>query len=131
MYQAVKLLMFDRRLVLYDYPIPTEAEGGKHSPFIAELLTLHATQRSKNIVIVEAPTAVGAHDDVSDAFVRAAWLSLERLTNTKIAARGYRNETPRQADRPQTMYNYNMSRMRRHGVVLDRRVPRALSRRVM
>ena len=131
MYQAVKLLMFDRRLVLYDYPIPTDAEGGKHSPFIAELLTLHATQRSKNIVIVEAPTAVGAHDDVSDAFVRAAWLSLERLTNTKIAARGFRNEAPRQVDRPQTMYNYNMSRMRRHGVVLDRRVPRALSRRVM
>jgi len=89
-YQNAKMLMFDERLVLYDWPIPEKAGtggGARHSPIIAELLSLQAKQVSKNIVLVEAPSKHGAHDDVSDALVRAVWLSTERLMNSKHVAR--------------------------------------------
>lgn len=117
MFQLAKLLMYDRRLVLYDYPIP---KGSKHSPFLHELLTLQAKQISKNLVLVEAPPVAGAHDDISDAFVRAVWLSAERLSHVKLAARGNlapRGEQPHNLITPQ---HYMMARMRRHGAFLER-----------
>jgi len=129
MFQAVKLLMFDRRLDLYDYPIPTSSDGGKHSPFISEVLGLEATQRSKNQILVEAPKVSGLHDDVSDAFVRAVWLSLSRLTNTKLVSK-HSTEEGRGIQRETTPHNYRMARMRKHGVVMDRMVPKVLSRRL-
>jgi hypothetical protein len=116
MYQLVKLLMYDRRLMLYDYPIP---QGSKHSPFISELLTLQAQQVSKNQVIVEAPRVAGAHDDISDAFVRAAWLSAERLSNLKLVARGHLASRT-EPNRVITIQHYQRDRMRRHGAMLDR-----------
>ena len=129
MFQAVKLLMFDRRLELYDYPIPTDSEGGKHSPFISEVLGLEATQRSKNQILVEAPKVAGLHDDVSDAFVRAVWLSLARITNIKLVSKHSMDEG-RSIQRETTPRNYRMARMRKHGVVMDRMVPKVLSRRL-
>src|SRR5690606_29901176 len=43
-YQAVKSMMYDRKLVLYDFPIPdrvaSSGGGTAHSPHIAELLSL-------------------------------------------------------------------------------------------
>jgi len=129
MFQAAKLLMFDRRLVLYDFPLPQAADGGgKHSAFINELLTLQATQLAKNQVIVEAPKISGAHDDISDAYVRAVWLSLERLSNTKLVSRG--TNAPREASRLATVQHYQVARMRSHGVFRDRIAPRAMGRRV-
>lgn len=81
-YQNAKMMMYDERLVLYDWPIP-EHGAVKHSPFIAELLSLQRRVVSKNIVLVEAPQKAGAHDDMADAFVRAVWLSTEAMLNQK------------------------------------------------
>ena len=126
MYQAAKLMMFDRRLVLYDFPIPNNQEG-KHSPLIEELLSLQAEQLSKNQVLVEAPKIAGSHDDTSDALIRAIWLSLERLSSVKVGARG--NSIDPNAPRVPRQYSnsnqYQAVRMRTHGVFRDRLVPRA------
>ena len=130
MFQAVKLLMFDRKLDLYDHPIPTSAEGGKHSPFINEVLSLQATQRAKNQILVEAPKVKGFHDDVSDSFVRAVWLSLSRITNIKLVSKNSLDNDRRPLQRETTPHNYRIARMRKHGVVLDRMVPRSMARRV-
>jgi hypothetical protein len=130
MFQAVKLLMFDRKLELYDYPVPTSAEGGKHSPFISEILGLEATQRSKNQIIVEAPKVSGLHDDVSGAFVRAAWLSLARITNIKLVSKNSLANDGRALQRETSPRNYRMARMRKHGIVFDRFIPKSLSRRL-
>lgn len=114
-YQAVKMAMYDQKLVLYDYPIPAKVtDGVKHSPLIAELLSLQATQMSKNLVVVEAPDKVGSHDDFSDALVRSVWLSLEAIMNCKHTSHGspYR---PAVAS-AMTPQRYQMARARRHGL---------------
>lgn len=119
MYQTVKEFMYDEKLELYDFPIPERAkDGSKHSPLIAELLTLQAEQISKNIVTVQAPNKVGAHDDLSDALIRSIWLSSEVMMNRKHTAHG-------QAYRPavasaMTPQRYQMSRMLKHGGGGDR-----------
>jgi hypothetical protein len=130
MFQAVKMLMFDRKLELYDYPIPTGTEGGKHSPFISEILGLEATQRAKNQIIVAAPKVSGLHDDVTDAFIRSVWLSLARVTNIKLVSKGGLQNEGRVTQRETTPRNYRMARMRKHGAILDRMTPRLLSRRL-
>lgn len=114
-YQATKMAMYDRKLVLYDYPMPERvADGVRHSPLIAELLSLQATQVSKNRVIVAAPEKAGAHDDFSDALVRSVWLSLEAIMNRKHTSHGspYR-PTVASAMTPQ---RYQLARARRHGL---------------
>ena len=120
MYQAVKMLMFDRSVMLYDWPLP---RGEKHSPFIKELLNLQAQMMSKNIVIVSAPEGSGHHDDMSDAFVRAVWLSAERMRNQKHvygALPGpYAGAPP-----AMTLSTYQKVRARKHGGFGDRTVPR-------
>lgn len=126
MYQAMKMFIFDRRLVLYDYPIPEI--GGKHSPLISELLTLQATQYSKNQIVVEAPQTQGFHDDASDSLVRSFWLSLERLGNTKIVASAARLNNGPMGSRYTSSTGYQAARIRNHGVFTDRRAPRGLRR---
>jgi len=113
-YQTAKMLMLDERLVLYDWPIPDHG-AVKHSALVAELLALQARQVSKNLVMVEAPKKRGAHDDVSDAFVRSVWLSVEQMLNQKHAAGGglYR---PHVASTGMTPQRYQVQRMRKHGV---------------
>ncbi len=114
-YQTVKMTMYDQKLVLYDYPIPERTtEGSKHSPLITELLSLQATQVSKNMVIVEAPNRVGSHDDFSDALVRSVWLSTEVIMNRKHTSHG----TPYHPviASAMTPQRYQLSRARRHGI---------------
>lgn len=129
MYQSTKLLMFDRRLALYDFPITQSNQTVRHSPFIAELLTLQQTQYAKNQIVVEAPQTSGFHDDMSDAFVRSVWLSLERFSNMKITVPsrlrspgdgGYHGMTPGR---------YQRMRQRTHGILTDRMVPGRFRRR--
>lgn len=129
-YQAAKLFIFDERLVLYDYPLPKAGEAGaeKHSPLIAELLTLQAKQISKNLVIVEAPKKAHAHDDMSDALVRAVWLSVQRITNSKYAAGIVAPWAPR-APSPVSLARYQVTRARKHGGFGSRTVPRNLGLR--
>lgn len=117
MYQVVKGLMFDKRLVLYDWPLPRDA-GPKHSPFIEELLRLQAKMASKNQIVVEAPNILGAHDDMADAYVRAVWLTAERIRSQKIAAKRIDEG---QAGKPaMSLHHYHMSRARNHGIFMDR-----------
>ncbi len=123
MYQTAKMLMWDESLRLYDYPIPTQVEFGedKHSPLIAELFSLQAKQLSKNIVMVEAPQQQGAHDDLSDALIRAIWLSAETLTSQKHV---YQSTQVRpHLSTAMTPQRYQAMRNRRHGSG-DRSVPR-------
>ena len=114
-YQTAKMLMYDEKLVLYDFPLPEKTvDGQRHSPFISELLTLQANQVSKNIVLVEAPKKPGAHDDMSDAFVRAVWLTSEVLMNQKHTSFG--SQYRPQIASSMTSQQYQMSRARRHGL---------------
>ncbi len=122
MYQSVKMLIFDKKLALYNWPRP---QGAKHSPFIQELLSLQAQQMSKNIVVVAAPETAGHHDDMSDAFVRSVWLSSERLRTQKVVYGGSRPGTV-SAGRPMTPVGYQRIRARKHGVMTDRMNPRRI-----
>jgi hypothetical protein len=120
MYQMTKNLMFDETLDLYDYPIPETAMAGteRHSPLIAELLSLQAKQISKNIVMVEAPQKKGCHDDLSDAFVRAVWLSSETMNSQKHVYQG--NQARPHAAASLTPERYQMIRSRRQGLGVQR-----------
>ncbi len=125
MFQAVKLLMIDKKLKLYDYP---KAHGSKHSSFIKELLELQAEQFARNIVIVGAPEAAGYHDDMSDAFVRSVWLSSERMSKEKHVYGG--NLYPRARGAGTTPAAYQLKRARQHGGFSERTVPRNLGLRM-
>ena len=80
MYKNFKDMLFDKRLKLYDCPIP---EGEEHCAYISEILSLQATYHSKFITTVEAPNADGKHDDMSDALCRMIWLASQQLGNQK------------------------------------------------
>ncbi len=124
MFQAVKLLIFDKKVVLYDWPPPVEGSSAKkRSPLIEEILALQAEQISHNQILVKAPEIAGAHDDMSDALVRAVWLPLERMQNTKIAhppGGGFTRTAP------VSTTHYQRARMRSHGVFTERMAPRGL-----
>jgi len=116
-YQTAKMFLFDERLMLYDYPVPERAASdteGRHSPLIAELLSLQAKQISKNIVLVEAPQKKDSHDDLSDALVRSIWLSTEALLNQKHTAHGGIHR-PHAAISGVTPQRYQVIRARVHG----------------
>lgn len=76
MFQNFKDMMFDRRLVLYNWPIP---EGEEHCLYIAELLELQAEYKSKYVTNVEAPKVAGKHDDHADALIRMVWAASQTL----------------------------------------------------
>jgi len=125
-YQNTKMMMFDKSLRLYDYPI---GQGAKHSAFITELLELQAQQMSRNIVLVEAPKVAGHHDDRSDAYVRSVWLTSERMRNEKyVYGPGVINSNmyPGTA---MTAGRYQSIRARKHGGFSDRTIPRNLGLR--
>jgi hypothetical protein len=122
MYQAVKTLMWDHKLVLYDYPAAVAGAQVKHSPLIAELLTLQAEQFSRNVTVVSAPEHPGYHDDMSDALIRAIWLSHERLGNMKHVYNSHPDRL--HANVGPTLAAYQMGRARKHGVFTERMRPR-------
>ena len=126
-YQAAKSFILDGSLRFYDYPIPERGKEGqeKHSPLIAELLSLEAKQLSKNIVLVQAPQIKGNHDDLSDALVRATWLSMDILVNRKhVAGKGVFRP---HAATSMTPERYQRIRGRKRGYIGNRRVPRRSS----
>jgi len=124
-YQNTKMMMFDKGLRLYDFPRGT---GAKHSLLIEELLQLQAQQMSKNIVVVQAPQTAGHHDDLSDALVRAIWLTAERMRNEKHV---YGNSTgmPVHAGSAMSAGRYQMMRARSHGGFSDRTVSKNIGLR--
>jgi hypothetical protein len=123
MYQATKLLMFDQKLRLYDWP--KVGEQTKHSPFINELLMLQAEQVSKNVILVHKSESVGAKDDQADAFSRAVWLSYQRLERHKHIGGAYTTGGPVLA-RGSSVASYQLTRARRHGGFTERTVPRSI-----
>ena len=80
-YQTAKLLMLDKRLRLYDWPIP---EGEEHSELISEILELQEERVGKYLSIVKSAQVPGKHDDLSDSFVRAVWLAQEHIGDQKF-----------------------------------------------
>lgn len=124
-YQNAKLMMYDERLRIYDLP----RGENKHSPFVQELLTLQAVQASKNVVVVEAPDHAGYHDDMSDAFVRAVWLSSQKLASNHISTGHSRSAGAGLPAVPVTVGRYQLQRAKYHGGVSDRTIPRNLGLR--
>lgn len=86
-YQNAKDMLWDKRVVLFDHPIP---EGRAHSDFIQEILELQATYQSKYVTIVEAPPVEGKYDDRSDAWVRMVWLASQALGKPAYISKGGR-----------------------------------------
>jgi len=118
-YQTAKMLMFDERLVFYDYP---KQAGSKHSALVTELLRLQVSHLSKNMTLVEAPKIGGAHDDAADALVRAIWLTHEQISNQKIVSRG--SSTQPYISAPGSLRSYQIGRTRVHGAIKERTIPR-------
>jgi len=81
MFQNFKNLMLDKKVVLFDWPIP---DGDEHSAHIAELLELQAEYVSKYIIKVEAPNIEGKHDDLSDSLVRMVWVATNNSTKRVV-----------------------------------------------
>ena len=87
MFQNFKDLMYENRLVLFDWPLTasdTPEEG--HSAHIQELIELQAEMQSKYITIVEAPQTKDKYDDMSDALVRMVWEATQHLGKRKYIA---------------------------------------------
>lgn len=61
-YQLTKRLYGEQLLDLYEHPV-----------LVPEMLSLEAEKQARGKVKVKAPNREGAHDDISDAFVRAVW----------------------------------------------------------
>lgn len=80
-YQNFKNQMYDKKLLLFDWPIaPNEA----HSAHIQELTELQAEHISKYVIKVEAPKLEGKHDDLSDALVRMVWVATQSIAKKGI-----------------------------------------------
>ena len=119
-----KDMMWDKRLVLFDYPIP---EGKEHCPYIEELLEMQAEHKSKYITKVHAPNMEGKHDDRPDAVIRMVWLASQHLGKANYishavggnaaAARGNLLQNER-------AYRHALQHARRMGSSPDRQVSR-------
>jgi len=128
-YQNAKDMMWDERVVLYDWPLPP---GKKHSVFVQELKDLQATRKSKHVTIVEAPQTEGKFDDMSDAWVRMVWLASQHLGSAAYIAKGLgRGRVPKAVDVRQTAHRRLLMRARRMGSSPDRQVRGGRSGRVI
>lgn len=63
-----------------------------HQVLVPEMLSLEAERKTGKKVLVRAPNRRGAHDDISDAFVRAVWMCYtgfkDRARNLSVGAGG-------------------------------------------
>lgn len=93
-YRNFKDHLFDRKIVLYDWPIPAD-KSGEHCGYIQELLELQQKRRSKYIIEVEAPKSTGKHDDRSDALARMIWAASQaKSKQPRMASQGVRSHPP-------------------------------------
>lgn len=132
-YHTAKMFMYSRQLALYDYPVPPKDPSSsvqRHSPLIEEMLDLQATSGGKNITIVEAPKVSGAHDDLSDAFVRGLLMVSEYMKIHPGALEMSKSlQMPRRPmQSPLSYRHYQQTKARLHGVS-DRARALAMSRR--
>jgi hypothetical protein len=122
-YQNAKMMLFDKGIVLYDYP--TQGKPN-YSPLIKELLSLQAEQVSRNLVVVAAPEQPGFHDDMSDAFVRSIWLAAQDFSTKHVTkgSGGYLSGSRSQASSLAKMNSFHKIRSKFHGVDTRRQIPR-------
>ena len=118
MFQNFKDMMFDRRLVLYDWPIPT---GEAHCQYITELLELQAEFKSKYVTVVEAPKVAGKHDDHADALIRMVWSASQSMGKHSTIA-GHRNLPGQRSAGPMSGYALRRKSMQT-GSHPDRMIP--------
>ena len=87
-FQNFKDLMYERRLVLYDWPMVHSdfSPDSAHSLHIAELLELQQEVHSKYLITVEAPQTKDKFDDMSDALVRMVWEATQYMGKRKYIA---------------------------------------------
>jgi len=83
LFRNFKDMMWNKQLVLFDYPPPPEGSESEHCGYIQELLELQAEYKTKYITLVEAPNVDGKHDDRSDALVRMVWVASQHMTKPK------------------------------------------------
>lgn len=112
-FQNFMNLLMDRRLDLYNWPIPADDE---YCDYIQELKALQAEILSKYVVKVEAPRSEGNHDDYSDALVRMVWLATQNSAkrHTVTGARSSRGMAQVTEGRP--FYGRNPARGRKGGM---------------
>jgi len=122
MFQNFKDMMFDRRLVLYDWPI---ASGDSHCLYINELLELQAEFKSKYVTLVEAPKMSGKHDDHADALVRMVWAASQDIGKHATIA-GHRSLPGQRGPMPMSAYTLRRKALQT-GSHPDRMVPRSPS----
>lgn len=112
-YQLCKTLYAEQLVEIFDHPV-----------LVPELLTLEAEKRAKNKTMVRAPNRRGAHDDISDAYIRAVWLCYknqsERPYNIATGAGGSigmssRINAPEGASRQETAMSYHLNKRKIHG----------------
>lgn len=86
-FQNFKDLMYERKVVLYDWPVvDSSSPDSAHSIHINELLELQQEVQSKYLIVVEAPQTRGKFDDMSDALVRMVWEATQHLGKRKYIA---------------------------------------------
>jgi len=114
-YQLTKRLYGEQLLDIYDHPV-----------LVPEMLSLEAEKRAKGKVCVEAPKRTGAHDDISDAFVRAVWMcynsSAGRASNIATGAGGQvgivgnlKRHSPLDQPLVQTQQQAMLAKRKQHG----------------
>lgn len=123
MFQNFKDMMWDKRLSLYNYPIP---QNELYCDYLKEMTELQAHFQTKYVTIVEAPNVAGKHDDMSDALVRMVWLASNKLTKPGHFAR------PSQlvgSGLPPSIPGYSRRRLFQSGSHESRQIPRRPVRR--
>ena len=109
MYDLVRSLMLNKLLVLYE-----------HEVLIPELLTLEAEKKTKQKTEVRAPNKAGAHDDISESYVRAVWACHEatkgQITeHTTMMVGAGSTITPATAKKLTPMKSYQLQKQKMHG----------------
>ena len=126
-FKNFKDMMWDKRLVLYDWPL-SEDKSKEHCPYITEMLELQAEYHSKYVIEVHAPKIAGKHDDMSDAIVRMVWLASKHLANPRYISRGggkHRTRTQQQKANNAGDARRALIRSRRMGSSPDRQLSRS------
>ena len=100
-FQNFKNMMFDRKLTLFDWPIPHDKD---HCDYIQELLEMQAEYKSQYVVVVEAPNIEGKHDDYTDALVRMVWCATQSSVKNKMIIGGPGSSNPRAFRNPSGAY---------------------------
>lgn len=114
-YQLAKRLYAEGLLELHDHPV-----------LVPEMLSLEAEKKPGKKILVRAPNRRGAHDDISDAFVRAIWMCYsgykDRTLNLSVGAGGNMGPTGSinvkgipGAPKQETPQSYHLKKIKMHG----------------